>query len=191
MTYTPRKLHSWWCCLIYKLIRPRQKANVGVRVSIKSLKTEFLDVFILEEVVQMFSGAEAAPCCRMSLVLFPWSACRSVLGQDAEPQTAPDVWQHFTVFKHHLDLFYKIEIRLKYINFSLFFCKSLIQDDASSSLWQRLFLSDTDQLITTCLSLVPSYQPLSIAVSQSSVCILRRSIWRPITSQRSAKDVPI
>ena len=26
-----------------------------------------------------------------SLVLFPWSACRSVLRQDTEPQTAPDV----------------------------------------------------------------------------------------------------
>ena len=28
---------------------------------------------------------------RGSLVRFPWSACRSVLGQDTEPQTAPDV----------------------------------------------------------------------------------------------------
>ena len=32
----------------------------------------------------------------MSLVQFPWSVCRSVLGQDTEPQTAPGrhvAWQ--------------------------------------------------------------------------------------------------
>ena len=35
------------------------------------------------------SGVELGSC--WSLVRFPWSAYQSVIGQDTEPQTAPDV----------------------------------------------------------------------------------------------------
>ena len=37
-----------------------------------------------------------------SLVWFPWSACWSVLGQDTEPQTAPDVLVGTLHVSHHL-----------------------------------------------------------------------------------------
>ena len=37
------------------------------------------------------SGVEQSSCCRKVAGLIPWSACRSVFGQDTEPQTASDV----------------------------------------------------------------------------------------------------
>ena len=36
-----------------------------------------------------------------SLVRFPWSTCRSVLGQDTEPQTAPEVLVGTLRGSHH------------------------------------------------------------------------------------------